>query len=128
MGAEFRSQFFQLSWARYGSTALCLAAIAGICVGGAARAISIVVIFSTGVLLDELIGDEHEPAHRIRSRADPADSCFAAGAWLHSCAMRLGWRGGRAVECTALEMRHTGNRIGGSNPSLSATRTAKWLK
>jgi hypothetical protein len=25
------------------------------------------------------------------------------------------------VECTALEMRHTGNRIGGSNPSLSAT-------
>ena|GEM_PF-353253 len=29
-------------------------------------------------------------------------------------------RGGRAVECTALEMRHTGNRIGGSNPSLSA--------
>ena len=31
------------------------------------------------------------------------------------------WRGGRVVECTALEMRHTGNRIGGSNPSLSAT-------
>jgi hypothetical protein len=25
------------------------------------------------------------------------------------------------VECTALEMRHTGNRIGGSNPPLSAT-------
>jgi hypothetical protein len=24
------------------------------------------------------------------------------------------------VESTALEMRHTGNRIGGSNPSLSA--------
>src|SRR6185312_14923167 len=33
-------------------------------------------------------------------------------------------RGGRAVECTALEMRHTGNRIGGSNPSLSATLQA----
>ena len=32
----------------------------------------------------------------------------------------LDWRGGRVVECTALEMRHTGNRIGGSNPSLSA--------
>jgi hypothetical protein len=32
----------------------------------------------------------------------------------------LVWRGGRVVECTALEMRHTGNRIGGSNPSLSA--------
>ena len=29
-------------------------------------------------------------------------------------------RGGRVVECTALEMRHTGNRIEGSNPSLSA--------
>ncbi len=26
------------------------------------------------------------------------------------------------VESTALEMRHTGNRIGGSNPSLSANR------
>ena len=36
---------------------------------------------------------------------------------------RCAWvrRGGRVVECTALEMRHTGNRIGGSNPSLSAT-------
>jgi hypothetical protein len=33
----------------------------------------------------------------------------------------MAWRGGRVVECTALEMRHTGNRIGGSNPSLSAT-------
>jgi hypothetical protein len=31
-------------------------------------------------------------------------------------------RGGRVVECTALEMRHTGNRIGGSNPSLSASQ------
>ena len=27
------------------------------------------------------------------------------------------------VESTALEMRHTGNRIGGSNPSLSANTT-----
>jgi hypothetical protein len=35
--------------------------------------------------------------------------------------MLLLWRGGRVVECTALEMRHTGNRIGGSNPSLSAS-------
>jgi hypothetical protein len=25
------------------------------------------------------------------------------------------------VDCTALEMRHGGNSIGGSNPSLSAT-------
>ena len=30
------------------------------------------------------------------------------------------------VERTALEMRHTGNRIGGSNPSLSAK--SFWLK
>ena len=30
------------------------------------------------------------------------------------------WRGGRVVECTALEMRHTRKGIGGSNPSLSA--------
>ena len=31
------------------------------------------------------------------------------------------------VECTALEMRHTGNRIGGSNPSLSATDCTQHL-
>ena len=31
------------------------------------------------------------------------------------------------VECTALEMRHTGNRIGGSNPSLSANFVDKLL-
>ena len=30
-------------------------------------------------------------------------------------------RGGRVVECAALEMQYTGNRIEGSNPSLSAT-------
>jgi hypothetical protein len=30
-------------------------------------------------------------------------------------------RGGRVVECTALEMRRGGNSTGGSNPSLSAT-------
>ena len=30
-------------------------------------------------------------------------------------------RGGRVVECVALEMRSTGNRTGGSNPSLSAS-------
>ena len=30
-------------------------------------------------------------------------------------------RGGRVVEGTALEMRHTGNRIVGSNPTLSAS-------
>src|SRR5215831_2874234 len=37
------------------------------------------------------------------------------------------WRGGRVVECTALEMRHTGNRIGGSNPSLSASASPERL-
>jgi hypothetical protein len=31
-------------------------------------------------------------------------------------------RGGRVVECTALEMRHRCKPIGGSNPSLSATK------
>src|ERR1700710_1573569 len=34
---------------------------------------------------------------------------------------RAAWRGGRVVECTALEMRHRCKPIGGSNPSLSAT-------
>ena len=31
-------------------------------------------------------------------------------------------RGGRVVECTALEMRHGRKSIGGSNPSLSANQ------
>jgi hypothetical protein len=31
------------------------------------------------------------------------------------------------VECTALEMRHTCKRIGGSNPSLSAKKSYKYL-
>lgn len=34
-------------------------------------------------------------------------------------------RGGRVVECVALEMRSTGNCTGGSNPSLSATNHCK---
>ena len=33
----------------------------------------------------------------------------------------MAWRGGRVVECTALEMRHRCKPIGGSNPSLSAS-------
>lgn len=33
-------------------------------------------------------------------------------------------RGGREVECAALEMRCTGNRTVGSNPTLSATQSA----
>jgi hypothetical protein len=46
---------------------------------------------------------------------------FTAG--YAKCLMLLLRRGGRVVECTALEMRHTGNRIGGSNPSLSANNS-----
>src|SRR5450631_4060573 len=34
------------------------------------------------------------------------------------------WRGGRVVECTALEMRHRCKPIGGSNPSLSAKQSS----
>ena len=41
------------------------------------------------------------------------------GAYLYEAPDQLR-RGGRVVECTALEMRHGGNSIGGSNPSLSA--------
>ena len=37
-------------------------------------------------------------------------------------------RGGRVVECAALEMQYTGNRIEGSNPSLSAINSPKGLK
>src|SRR6201987_4283048 len=33
-------------------------------------------------------------------------------------------RGGRGIECTALEMRHRCKPIGGSNPSLSALELA----
>jgi hypothetical protein len=36
-------------------------------------------------------------------------------------------RGGRVVECTALEMRHTREGIEGSNPSLSA-RNASFIQ
>ena len=42
---------------------------------------------------------------------------------------RLFRRSGRAVECTGLENRHTSDRIGGSNPSSSATKeraTVRW--
>ncbi len=35
------------------------------------------------------------------------------------------WRGGRVVECTALEMRHTCKGIVGSNPTLSAIDAKK---
>ncbi len=37
----------------------------------------------------------------------------------------FGRRGGRVVECTALEMRHTCKRIGGSNPPLSASQSPR---
>src|SRR5207244_12022458 len=59
----------------------------------------------------------------FRSRSTP---CVACAPSLDNLASRTFGpprprRGGRVVDCTALEMRHTGNRIGGSNPSLSAT-------
>jgi hypothetical protein len=37
-------------------------------------------------------------------------------------ALICAWRGGRVVDCTALEMRHRCKPIGGSNPPLSALR------
>jgi hypothetical protein len=61
-----------------------------------------------------------------RAQYTPRHPCLSCPAWLDSGRSRAAFRGffgrrrgGRAVECTALEMRHTGNRIGGSNPSLS---------
>ena len=42
------------------------------------------------------------------------------------------WIDGRVAEYTGLENRHTSNRIGGSNPSLSATvlyaNVVEWLQ
>lgn len=38
------------------------------------------------------------------------------------------WRGGRVVDCTALEMRHGCKPIGGSNPPLSASQIDRPLK
>ena len=38
------------------------------------------------------------------------------------------WRGGRVVECTALEMRRAWKGTVGSNPTLSATLKIKMLK
>ena len=78
-------------------------------------------------------GRSRDGAHRRLGRRPAADGrraktrpCSARRLRLHSARRRSSYltslrRGGRVVECTALEMRHTGNRIGGSNPSLSAT-------
>ena len=68
----------------------------------------------------------HQPGGRKRQVASrlfpPPRSTMTApaprGSRIPACPQR---RGGRVVECTALEMRHTGNRIGGSNPPLSAS-------
>ncbi len=51
------------------------------------------------------------PPSSPRTRPDRGDQITHHGAW----------RGGRVVECTALEMRHRCKPIGGSNPSLSAS-------
>jgi hypothetical protein len=49
---------------------------------------------------------------RLELGPNPRARCFVL-----ICA----WRGGRVVDCTALEMRHRCKPIGGSNPPLSAT-------
>src|SRR6202163_1583608 len=71
----------------------------------------------------------------FRSGAAPSDfsspaACLASHPRLElgptegQILLRYGaWRGGRVVECTALEMRHRCKPIGGSNPSLSAKCT-----
>ena len=41
---------------------------------------------------------------------------------MNICFLRQIWRGGREAEGDGLLNRYTGNRIGGSNPPLSATR------
>ena len=49
----------------------------------------------------------------------------------HAASRVLIWhlrRGGRVVECTALEMRHRCKPIGGSNPSLSARTASKTFR
>ncbi len=57
----------------------------------------------------------------FRFRPSGPKTGFHFGAICSKYARRRGYRrGGRVVDRTALEMRHTGNRIGGSNPSLSA--------
>ena len=74
---------------------------------------------------------ERVPGARALHIHRPLRPCLCWPAWLDS-GRPIGLfqalfglrRGGRAVECTALEMRHTGNRIGGSNPSLSASLQA----
>jgi hypothetical protein len=57
----------------------------------------------------------HAPGHHSRPSRVPA-------LFRPHCGPRAdGWRGGRVVEVTALEMRHTRKGIVGSNPTLSAT-------
>src|SRR5215813_3356654 len=51
----------------------------------------------------------------------PAASNTSLRGRLQNPTARPPWRVGTAVESTALEMRHTGNQIGGFNPSLWAT-------
>ncbi len=55
---------------------------------------------------------------RASPLATPPDTRYVPPALKSVDPMR---RGGREVECTALEMRHTCKGIVGSNPTLSAT-------
>ena len=77
-------------------------------------------------IVDDTTTPEQKPQNRqrifpFRALSGPPSSPINApnhrGLPLHG-AFR---RGGRVVECTALEMRHRCKPIGGSNPSLSAT-------
>src|SRR6185312_10782120 len=52
---------------------------------------------------------------KAQKRALRASSCNKA------CAIDENWRGGRVAEGARLESVYTGNRIEGSNPSLSAS-------
>ena len=51
----------------------------------------------------------------------PLDPLYVGRAALRGFPSPMARRGGRVVECAALEMRFTGNRNVGSNPTLSAT-------
>src|SRR4051794_19971030 len=77
----------------------------------------------------DIVGPAGKPARFSRSQPclarhprlltpEPQGPCSLLGAFR---------RGGRVVECTALEMRHRCKPIGGSNPSLSANISSSVL-
>ena len=70
------------------------------------------------VLIMALKAFAPKPERRLRNPSPPAR--FRAFTLILQCKTQTLGRGGRVVECTALEMRHTREGIEGSNPSLSA--------